>query len=119
MKFLLSTNFRGDQPFNLNALVYDANGSIITPTPQIDWNITLDFNASDGNNSRVAQLEDSLGNRELNASGEQVRLIPSILHTAERSGNRITGFEYIGRRREVTQRAIGCAFQQGMGLTQI
>ncbi|MDG1356174.1 MAG: hypothetical protein P8P90_08005, partial [Opitutales bacterium] len=87
----LSTNFRGDQPFNLNALVYDANGSIITPTPQIDWNITLDFNASDGNNSRVAQLEDSLGNRDLNASGEQVRLF--LYSTLRKGVGTLNGFE--------------------------
>jgi uncharacterized repeat protein (TIGR02543 family) len=90
----LSTNFRGDQPFNLNALVYDANGSIITPTPQIDWNITFqDFNASDGNNSRVAQLEDSLGNRDLNASGEQVRLY--LYSTLRKGVGSINGFNIL------------------------
>ncbi|MDA8805939.1 InlB B-repeat-containing protein [Opitutales bacterium] len=89
----LSTNFRGDQPFNLNALVYDANGSIITPTPQIDWNITLDFNASDGNNSRVAQFEDSLGNRDLNASGEQVKFF--LYSTLRKGVGSINGFNIL------------------------
>ena len=74
-------------------LVYDANGSILTPTPQIDWNITLDFNASDGNNSRVAQLEDSLGNRDLNASGEQVRLF--LYSTLRKGVGSINGFNIL------------------------
>ena len=77
----LSTSFRGDQPFNLNAVVFDSNGSIVS-TP-IDWSIRLDFNASDGNNSRVAQFEDENGNRDINASGEQVSL---FLYSTLREG---------------------------------
>ena len=77
----LSTSFRGDQPFNLNGVVFDSNGSIVST--DIDWRIRLDFNASDGNNSRVAQFEDENGNRDINATGEQVSL---FLYSTLREG---------------------------------
>ena len=50
-----------NQPFTLQGLVHDANGSIIS-SAQVDWNLSLDFNASEGNNSRVAELNASNGN---------------------------------------------------------
>ncbi|MEK9773869.1 MAG: hypothetical protein VW576_09930, partial [Opitutae bacterium] len=87
----LSTSFRGDQPFNLNGVVFDANGSIVDT--QIDWSIKLDFNASDGNNSRVAQLLGDSGIRDVNASGDQVRL---FLYSTLRQGvGSIKGFEIL------------------------
>ena len=87
----LSTSFRGDQSFNLNGVVFDANGSIIDA--QIDWSIQLDFNASDGNNSRVAQLLGDSGIRDVNASGDQVRL---FLYSTLRQGvGSIKGFEIL------------------------
>ena len=61
----LSTHTRGEQPFNLTGVVYDSNGSLVST--QIDWKIKLDFNSSEGNNSRVALLEDANGDREVNA----------------------------------------------------
>jgi hypothetical protein len=68
----LSTATRGEQPFNLTATVFDSNGSLVVT--DIDWRIKLDFNSSEDNNTRVAQLEDANGDRELNASGDQVKL---------------------------------------------
>ena len=76
IEILLSTVFHGDNPNLFRAEVFEANGSRIV-SPVIDWNITsffTDFNASDGNNSRIAQLEDENGNRDLNASGEVINL---------------------------------------------
>ena len=44
----------------LEAIVHDANGSILSEP--VDWNISFDFNASEGNNSRVAELNATTGN---------------------------------------------------------
>ena len=66
----LSTQFYGDTPILLKATVLEKNGSINT-SAVVDWKIHFDFNASDGNNSRVAQFEDAGGNRDLNVSGFQ------------------------------------------------
>ena len=52
--------FEVDHPFSLEAIVHDANGSILSKP--VDWNISFDFNASEGNNSRVAELNATTGN---------------------------------------------------------
>ena len=46
-------------------------------TPQVDWKLSFDFNASEGNNTMLAQLVDGSntpGHGELNASGNLVGL---------------------------------------------
>ena len=107
----LSTSFRGDQSFNLNGVVFDSNGSIVS-TP-IDWRIKLDFNASDGNNSRVALLEDGNGNRELNATGEEVSL---YLYSTLRQGvGSIQSLEVLAVG-QVTRKATEFAFLMAMVL---
>ena len=58
-----------DHELLLTAFVVDANGSY--QNVPIDWQIHLDFNASDKNNSRVAQLEDPSGTRDANISNEE------------------------------------------------
>ncbi len=69
----LSTQSYGDTPLSLKATVLEKNGSINTHAI-VDWKIHFDFNASDSNNSRIAQLEDASGNRDVNATGSQVDL---------------------------------------------
>ena len=49
------------EPFALQAFVHDANGSIVA-SAQVDWNLSFDFNGSEGNNSRVAELNATSGN---------------------------------------------------------
>ena len=51
--------FEVDHAFSLEAIVHDANGSILSEP--VDWNISFDFNASEGNNSRVAELNATTG----------------------------------------------------------
>ena len=50
-----------DRPYTLQAFVHDANGSIVNSVP-VDWNLFFDFNSSDGNNSRLAELNSTSGN---------------------------------------------------------
>ena len=88
----LSSAFNGDVPLNLSATVFDTNGSRVS-SPTVDWSFTMDFNASDGNNSRVVQFEDALGNRDLNATGESVEV---YLYSTLRQGvGSIKDFEII------------------------
>ncbi|MDA7790543.1 hypothetical protein N8988_00625 [Opitutales bacterium] len=64
------------RPLVLRAEVYEANGSRVS-FPQVDWKLSFDFNASEGNNTMLAQLVDgsnSPGHGELNASGNLVAL---------------------------------------------
>ncbi len=88
----LSTSTRGEQPFNLNGLVFDSNGSFVST--QVDWRIKLDFNSSEGNNSRVALLEDENGDREVNASGDQVKLY--LFSTLRQGVGSVQGVEILG-----------------------
>ena len=90
----LSTSTRVDeQPFNLTAAVFDSNGSLV-PT-QIDWRIKLDFNSSEGNNTRVAQLENANGDREVNASGDQVKLF--LFSTLREGVGSVQSVKILGR----------------------
>ena len=64
------------RPLVLRAEVYEANGSRVS-FPQVDWKLSFDFNASEGNNTMLAQFVDgsnSPGHGELNASGNLVAL---------------------------------------------
>ncbi len=64
------------RPLVLRAEVYEANGTRVS-NPQVDWKLSFDFNASEGNNTRLAQLVDasnSPGHGELNASGNLISL---------------------------------------------
>ena len=73
MEVPLSTISSGEKPFNISAIAYNADGSMASPT--INWKVIFDFNASDANNSRMAQLEGSDGLRGTTATGEQVKLL--------------------------------------------
>jgi hypothetical protein len=48
-------------PFAMQAYVHDSNGSIIHDA-HVDWEVSFDFNASEDNNSRVAELNATEGN---------------------------------------------------------
>ena len=77
------------RPLKLRAEVYEANGTREI-NPIVDWKLSLEFNASEGNNSLVAQFIDSpltkLGRGELNASGTDVEL---YLYSLLRKGSGI------------------------------
>jgi len=77
------------RPLKLRAEVYEANGTREI-NPMVDWKLSLEFNASEGNNSLVAQIIDSpltkLGRGELNASGTDVEL---YLYSLLRKGSGI------------------------------
>ena len=94
----LSSLSNGDIPFKLRAQVHEANGSIYG-NAQIDWAIYFDFNSSEGNNTRIAQLEgynaplQPDGKRELNATGDQVDLY--LYSTLRRLYGTVKGFEIL------------------------
>ena len=90
----LSTVAAGKQPLHLSAIVLDANGSYQnTTSTSIDWSIHLDFNSSEGNNTRVAYLN-KIGTdlNDTNISGsEQVGLY--LFSTLHQGVGSVHGFE--------------------------
>ena len=94
----LSTESQGKQSLVLDACVYDANGSYVSAT--IDWQIHLDFNSTEGNNSRVAHFEDTNTTNVTNK--EQVNLL--LFSTLREGVGSVHGFEIV---------AGGSGYQQG------
>ena len=90
----LSSDFRGDQPFNLNAIFFEDNGTMAVPQPTISWQMEFDFNSSDGNLSRLALFEDFLGNRGATMDGEQVKLL--LYSTLRKDVGSIMDLEILG-----------------------
>jgi hypothetical protein len=74
LEAFLSTRAIGEEVANVfRAQVFEANGTEIDAS-NVNWRVSLDFNSSEGNNSNIVQLEDALGNRDLNATGNQTDL---------------------------------------------
>jgi hypothetical protein len=57
----LSTSLTGQQPFNFNAIAYDQNGNLLD-TSGVNWQLIFDFNATEGNQSKVASITTTDGN---------------------------------------------------------
>lgn len=62
-----------ERPFQLRSIAYDENGSSVS-TSSVEWSANLDFNSSEGNNSRVIQLENIDGTRGLDINGSQINV---------------------------------------------
>ena len=56
-----STSATGPQPFSFNAIAYDADGNL-TDTDNVQWELIFDFNATEGNQSKIASLSNQEGN---------------------------------------------------------
>ena len=65
--------------------------------PKVDWKIIREFNASEGNNSRMVNLEDSNEKREQNATDEEEVLLHLYSLLRKTTGS-IVGFEIQDRR---------------------
>jgi hypothetical protein len=60
-----------ERPIQLRAIAYDENRTSVS-TASVQWSAYLDFNSSEGNNSRIIQLEDENGTRGQEANGSAV-----------------------------------------------
>jgi hypothetical protein len=75
--------------FDENGTELDANSSVLS------WSLTFDFNATEGNNSKVAQILDPNGMGGLEANGSSVQL--SLFSTLRAHTGHIKGFEVISQ----------------------
>lgn len=88
----LSNAASGEVPNSFKAQVFDSDGTELDAS-QVAWKVVLDFNSSEGNNSNILQLEDALGNRDLNANGSQTDLY--LFSTLRVQSGSIHGIEAI------------------------